>query len=792
MKNFFLIALLFIGFNSFGQLKGNNPRVFNVEKFGAVHNGITDDRPAIQAAINAAYDAGGGVVFFPVDNTRANSYTTYLIHGALVTSGTSIGNPNSQLYIKYVNTFTSDTGSVSIKFLGELPPSNISSALVNYTINKSGVILYSDITGSGSFPSILGVDYGASGNAINLVNVTIENIDFRVKANIGATGPTMSAVNLSKAGFANINNVVCDIDTSSNLSVYPTAETVGIYMPLVNNGAFNAINNTLVTGYKYGYIFPEHSTGNNVNAQVCEHAFVFGDGGQHASAFLRMGSFWCRYSLTGRIGTLPLNGNKSKLTIDQLDLEVQPSTVGNWFDTRYVIYDSLLYLYGRVTYNFTQRGGTSPAIFFSKLGGDSLQCNGVKDPLWSMAGNQIGSANRFIGTTDSSVFWIKTKGLEAMRIDATNQNIAVGSTAPFTEKVNIAGALNISSGNAGSKAIIIPNGTVITGATGASNIYIDASTATTGTVNVRATTISLAGSTTSPSYTATNGGYNINNSNDAYKLSTNSFAGYSSDTSILGINNNAAMTRIGIRATNIKLSTAANPTTGYTYNPNSGFDFNNGLPITYPSLTTTARDAISPTGVLTGTITGGSGGTNGTYYNVSLTGGSGSGAVARITISGGAFTAIRITTPGTGYAVSDVLTVSVGGLSGATFTILTLTNLVGMQIYNTTTNINNTNNGTSWVSGAMWGYIAKTGTYTATTTDYTIDCTSGTFTVTLPTAVGISGRVYIVKNTGTGTITVGTTSSQTIDGSTTKTLSTQYSGYQVQSNGANWIIISTF
>jgi len=86
-------------------------------------------------------------------------------------------------------------------------------------------------------------------------------------------------------------------------------------------------------------------------------------------------------------------------------------------------------------------------------------------------------------------------------------------------------------------------------------------------------------------------------------------------------------------------------------------------------------------------------------------------------------------------------------------------------------------------------YVAKTGTYTITDTDFTIDCTSNTFTVTLPTAVGRKGKIYEIKNSGTGTITLATTSSQTIDGATTKSLA-QYNSYTVQSNNANWIIIS--
>ena len=81
-------------------------------------------------------------------------------------------------------------------------------------------------------------------------------------------------------------------------------------------------------------------------------------------------------------------------------------------------------------------------------------------------------------------------------------------------------------------------------------------------------------------------------------------------------------------------------------------------------------------------------------------------------------------------------------------------------------------------------------TYAVLATDYTVNCTSGTFTVTLPTAVGADGQIYNIKNSGTGVITLATTSAQTIDGNATATLTlTQYENLQVQSNGANWIIL---
>jgi hypothetical protein len=89
-------------------------------------------------------------------------------------------------------------------------------------------------------------------------------------------------------------------------------------------------------------------------------------------------------------------------------------------------------------------------------------------------------------------------------------------------------------------------------------------------------------------------------------------------------------------------------------------------------------------------------------------------------------------------------------------------------------------------------YRAVTTTTTILQNNHIVDCTSGTFNLTLPTAVGMSGKIFVVKNSGTGVITLNTTSSQLIDGTTTKTLSSQYSGYQLVSDNANWKIIATF
>lgn len=73
-------------------------------------------------------------------------------------------------------------------------------------------------------------------------------------------------------------------------------------------------------------------------------------------------------------------------------------------------------------------------------------------------------------------------------------------------------------------------------------------------------------------------------------------------------------------------------------------------------------------------------------------------------------------------------------------------------------------------------------------TDYVYNVTSGTFTLTMPTAASNTNR-YTIKQSGTGVLTINTTSSQTIDGSTTYTMSKQYQAIDLISDGTNWFIV---
>lgn len=92
--------------------------------------------------------------------------------------------------------------------------------------------------------------------------------------------------------------------------------------------------------------------------------------------------------------------------------------------------------------------------------------------------------------------------------------------------------------------------------------------------------------------------------------------------------------------------------------------------------------------------------------------------------------------------------------------------------------------------GLTLNYVAKTGAYTITGTDWMVDCTANTFTITLPSASTVgAGKQFVVKNSGTGTITVDGNGSETIDGGLTAVLSTQYESITIVSDGSNYKII---
>lgn len=87
-------------------------------------------------------------------------------------------------------------------------------------------------------------------------------------------------------------------------------------------------------------------------------------------------------------------------------------------------------------------------------------------------------------------------------------------------------------------------------------------------------------------------------------------------------------------------------------------------------------------------------------------------------------------------------------------------------------------------------YLATESGITLDASHSIVEVTATGQTITLPTAVGIEGRIYTIILSASGSATVATTSSQNINGATTYSLASQYKYVTVVSNGTQWYVIA--
>jgi hypothetical protein len=114
-------------------------------------------------------------------------------------------------------------------------------------------------------------------------------------------------------------------------------------------------------------------------------------------------------------------------------------------------------------------------------------------------------------------------------------------------------------------------------------------------------------------------------------------------------------------------------------------------------MTKAQRDKILS--AITGSITAAGSGYTNTVNRYNLTGGSGTGAVADITVSGNVVTSVTIVEPGAGYVSTDVLSATITGGSGFTWTISAVTGAIAGSIIYQTDNTPGIRafNGTNWM-----------------------------------------------------------------------------------------------
>lgn len=145
------------------------------------------------------------------------------------------------------------------------------------------------------------------------------------------------------------------------------------------------------------------------------------------------------------------------------------------------------------------------------------------------------------------------------------------------------------------------------------------------------------------------------------------------------------------------------------------------------------------------------------------------------------------------YFVSDVTagllttTAPVSSTSISKPMFVALSNTSGLVVNYRGIVIGSTGGGSSGTNKSVNVVNTNTVAGSVANTNY-IYFVSGTTTITLPTAVGNTNS-YTIKNIGDGVVTINTSSSQTVDGSTTIPIAVKYTTLDLESDNANWNIV---
>ena len=275
---------------------------FNVELYGAVHNGSTDDTTAVQAAIQAAFDAGGGTVYFPDG--------VYAISGALRDTGTF----NSQLEIP-----TSSANLMTIELRGNVNTDGYWGGEPG--IPSGGAVLLSTIdpTISGS-PAMIsaGTDI-SSALDLRLVGITLRCPD----------NSKISALNARGAWCLQMRHVSVDTNIAEGSVTEPThSNSIGIDATL-QSAAQTLLDDVWVVNYYIGVRANENfSVSGDLWLEKCHEAIHFDATAYHAVHIRRISIVWCTYGFVFT-GT-------SQIIVDELDIE---HASGGWEVSLADIYD---------------------------------------------------------------------------------------------------------------------------------------------------------------------------------------------------------------------------------------------------------------------------------------------------------------------------------------------------------------------------------------------------------------------------------------------------------------------
>ena len=359
----------------------------SVRDFGARGDGVTDDTAAIQAGIDFLAKRGGGKLYFP--------YTT---NGYLVASPGREFDAEGRLVRAQL---VIPAGRHNIRLEGEMP----CLLLYNYQVRQpedligmtrfgengcANTVLHStwdapEVTNANDRAwAVIAAPVGTScAGKFSVKMFSFANLEIRVHLDKAKMYPTTSAANFHNIARLNVSDsqfclddAVGDAVLKKELQPSPCV-TVGLEASGDQNDD-QIFRNVAAQGFKYGFVFGEHTTAEHLYVHNTEYAISFGDS-THPSIINRVVAqhnqrIFCALpdrAFGRRAGWI-------NLIVNETDYEVGHGTRPLVSRMRYGVWDPDSRFCGSIVYLQGYPGNGS--CFFPVEGGKRLRCRALGAP----------------------------------------------------------------------------------------------------------------------------------------------------------------------------------------------------------------------------------------------------------------------------------------------------------------------------------------------------------------------------------------------------------------------------
>lgn len=358
------------------KVKSSTSYNFNVKEFGAKGDGINDDTMAIQKAIDACFENGGGEVFIPNGVYKLSTIQTKT-DGEFQKKG--------HLFIPVSENLEN---RVTIKLRGE-SANQYTTFYVDARMgtaksgNKGATIFSTFLPDDLSTPLdnpisvITSVGWTNGGIPQNPTILKLESFNICTKcSDLGY--PFVSGIDGSLIAQVDIRDL--DIRTdglTKNLKKSPAGHICfGIMIGASLDDPHQSLDYINISqGFNYGIISGLHVTGRCIDIQTCVNAFTFSKGG-HFSEFSLVTIHHCTHNIScldKEFDNVKIGA--SRVLFSCFNYETQIGAAPKDFGYSGAVVDPQNHLYGRVNYFLGYSEGTYGE--WTKTGGNNLRCESL-------------------------------------------------------------------------------------------------------------------------------------------------------------------------------------------------------------------------------------------------------------------------------------------------------------------------------------------------------------------------------------------------------------------------------